>query len=167
MKRNVKRTWTTKNGITKTKIYTYQGSGKSRRGLTLVSKKGKINKKNIEKFKNEIKADTELTTAEKYGLIKDVDILVQTRSENGKKLTTTGFYGKQIGASKDEQINKIRNIERLLANAGYSVEEAAEELDIDESDILETSNWSGDIFTFAGISYQVKFTYTGSLFTKV
>jgi hypothetical protein len=167
MKRKITRTWITKSGITKTKTYIYEGRGKSRRGLTLVGKNGKVNKKNVDKFKDEIRADSSLTTAEKYGLIKDVDILVKTRAVNGKKLTTSGFYGKQIGATKDPQLNKIKNIERLLANAGYSAEEAAEELDIDESDILDASNWMGDIFNFAGASYQVKFTYTGSLFTRI
>lgn len=157
MKRNITRTWTTKSGITKTKTYTYTGKGKSRRGLTLVGKNGKINKKNLEKFKNEIKADNSLTTAEKQGIIADVNIMAKQRAQEGRKLTTTGFYG-------ELQNTKIS---RLLANAGYSVEEAANELGITETDILNTSNWSGDIFRFAGITYQVKFTYTGSLFTAI
>jgi hypothetical protein len=157
MKRNITRTWTTKKGVVKTKTYTYQGSGKSRRGLTLVGKNGKINKKNIEKFKNEVRADSSLTAAEKQGIISDINIMTKQRAKEGRKLTTTGFYGEMQGS----------RVERLLANAGYSLEEAAEELNITEADLLDANNWSGDIFKYAGISYQVKFTYTGSLFTRI
>lgn len=157
MNRKVTRTWTTKSGVTKTKTYVYKGTGKSRRGLTLVGKNGKINKKNVEKFKDQIKADTSLTTAEKQGFIADLNIMTKQRMSEGRKLTTTGFYG-ELQSSK---------ITRLLANAGYSSEEAAMELGVNEIDILNTSNWSGDVFSFGGVSYLVKFTYTGSLFTKI
>ena len=157
MNRKITRTWITKSGITKTKTYIYTGRGKSRRGLTLVGKNGKINKKNVEKFKDEIRNDNSLTTAEKQGFIADLNIMTKQRMAEGRKLTTTGFYG-ELSSSK---------INRLLANAGYSVEEAAMELGINEGDILNAGNWSGDVFTFGGVSYLVKFTYTGSLFTKV
>lgn len=157
MNRKVTRTWTTKSGITKTKTYVYKGTGKSRRGLTLVGKNGKINKKNVQKFKDQIKADTSLTTAEKQGFIADLNIMTKQRMAEGRKLTTTGFYG-ELQSSK---------VTRLLANAGYSSEEAAMELGISETDILNTSNWNGDVFSFGGASYLIKFTYTGSLFTKI
>ena len=157
MNRKITRTWITKSGITKTKTYIYTGRGKSRRGLTLVGKNGKINKKNVEKFKDEIRNDNSLTTAEKQGFIADLNIMTKQRMAEGRKLTTTGFYG-ELSSSK---------INRLLANAGYSVEEAAMELGLNEGDILNAGNWSGDVFTFGGVSYLVKFTYTGSLFTKV
>lgn len=157
MNRKITRTWITKSGIAKTKTYIYKGTGKSRRGLTLVGKGGKINKKNIEKFKDQIKADKSLTTAEKQGFIADLNIITKQRVNEGKKLTTTGFYG-ELESSK---------ITRLLANAGYSAEEAAMELGVSESDILNTSNWSGDVFSSGGAAYLVKFTYTGSLFTKI
>ena len=157
MKRNITRTWTTKSGITKTKTYTYTGKGKSRRGLTLVGKNGKVNKKNIEKFKNEINADSSLTAAEKRGLIADLNIIAKQRAKDKSKLTTTGFYG-ELASTK---------ISTLLANAGYSVEEAADELGITETDILDAKNWSGDILTIGATSWRVKFTYTGSLFTAI
>lgn len=155
--RKVTRTWTTKSGITRTKTYTYSGSGKSRRGRTLVSKRGVLNKKNIEQFKNEIRADNSLTPAEKQGLIADINIMTKQRAKENRKLTTTGFYG-ELQSTK---------ITRLLANAGYSSEEAAMELGISEYDILNPANWNGDIFNFGGVSYTVKFTYTGSLFTRI
>jgi hypothetical protein len=161
MKRNttrtVKRTWTTKSGITKTKTFTYTGKGKSRRGLTLVGKNGRLNKKNVEKFKNEINADNSLTAAEKRGLIADLNIITKQRVKDKSKLTTTGFYG-ELASTK---------ISTLLANAGYSIEEAAEELGITEADILESKNWRGDILTVGAASWAVKFTYTGSLFTAI
>lgn len=155
--RKITRTWTTKSGVVKTKTYTYTGTGKSRRGLTLVGKNGKVNKKNLEKFKDEIKANTSLTTAEKQGLIADVNIISKQRAKEGRRLTTTGFFG---------ELENSR-ITRMLANAGYSAEEAAQELGVSETDILNTKNWKNDTFTIGGISYLVKFTYTGSLFTKI
>ena len=157
MNRKITRTWTTKSGITKTKTYTYAGRGKSRRGLTLVGKNGKINKKNVEKFKDEIRNDNSLTTAEKQGFIADLNIMTKQRAGEGRKLTTTGFYG-ELSSSR---------INRLLANAGYSVEEAAMELGINEADILNAANWSGDVFSYGGKNWSVKFTYTGSLFTLI
>lgn len=157
MKRNITRTWTTKSGITKTKTYTYTGKGKSRRGLTLVGKGGKINKKNIDKFKNEINADNSLTAAEKRGLIADLNIIAKQRVKDRSKLTTTGFYG-ELANTK---------VSTLLANAGYSIEEAAAELGVSESDILDSGNWYGDVLTIGAASWTVKFTYTGSIFTAI
>lgn len=157
MKRNITRTWTTKSGITKTKTYTYTGKGKSRRGLTLVGKNGKINKKNIEKFKDEINNDSSLNASEKRTLIADLNIVAKQRAKSGRKLTTTGFYG-EMQSSK---------VSRVLANAGYSVEEAAAELGVTETDILNSGNWSGDVLTIGATSWTLKFTYTGSLFTAI
>lgn len=150
----IKRTWTRKDG---TVVVKYYERGKSRRGLTLVGKGGKINKKNLQKFKDEINKDTSLTTAEKQGFIADAEIMAKQRAKEGRKLTTTGFYG-ELQSSK---------ISRLLANAGYSSEEAALELGVNEADILNAANWSGDVFSFGGKNWSVKFTYTGSLFTLI
>lgn len=155
--RKITRTWTTKSGITKTRTYTYKGVGKSRRGKTLVSKSGKINKKNLEQFKNEIDASTEYNDAEKRALKADLNIIIKQRVKSGKKLTTTGFLGELSNDS----------ITRMLVNAGYSPEEAARDLDVDISDLLNVKNWNNDIFTVGSLTYQFQYSYTGSLFTRL
>lgn len=133
---------------------------KSRRGRTLVSKSGKLNasnKKNIDAFKNEIMSSKEYTDAEKRGLIADLNIIIKQRMKDGKKLTTTGFFG-ELASDK---------IERMLVNAGYSIEEASEELGVSESELLDMKNWSGDKFTHAKDTWLFSFKYTGAAFTKI
>lgn len=155
-KHTVKRTWTTKSGITKTKSYTY-GVGKSRRGKVLVSKSGTLNKKNIQAFKDEINNSKKYSAAEKRALIADLNIIIKQRQKSNRKLTTTGF----VGEIEDKAIS------RMFANAGYSAEEAARELGVTEAEILDKRNWSGETFTLGSVAYQFKFNYTGSVFEKI
>ena len=155
--RKITRTWTTKSGITKTKTYIYKGTGKSRRGKTLVSKSGKLNTKNIDIFKNEILANTSYSESERRALLADLNIIIKQRSKSGKKLTTTGFLGE---LSSD-------TITRMLVNAGYSPEEAAADIGVNVADLLDQSNWNNDIFTFGSLSYRFEYSYTGNLFTAI
>lgn len=138
---------------------------KSKRSKRLVSKNGKVNwnnKKNIAELKDAILKSSEYTDREKDTLINKLDALVKNRSENGKSLTVNGFFGKYVEDNDPE----IRAIRRLLRNAGYSPEEAAEELDIDVKDILKKENWKDDTFTYKGKSYTVQFNYTTSIFKE-
>lgn len=155
--RKVTRTWTTKSGITKTKTYTYKGTGKSRRGKTLVSKSGKVNNKNIDAFKKEIIANTSYSESERRALLADLNIIIKQRSKSGKKLTTTGFLGE---LSSD-------TITRMLVNAGYSPEEAAADIGVDVADLLDQSNWNNDVFTLGSLVYRFEYSYTGNLFTAI
>ena len=151
----VKRTWTRRDGTKVTKTYEY-GVGKSRRGITLISKSGKLNKKNFDKFKAEIQNSTEYSLAEKRALLADLNAVVKNRLKNQKKLTSTGFMG-EIAADK---------IERMFANAGYSLEEAARELEVSEAELLDTSNWSGEEFTSKKGKFKFRFDYTGNMFER-
>lgn len=154
MKR-VKRTYYSKKRdewITKEYKYT----GKSRRGLTLVGKGGKItknSKKNVEKFIKSIKENPEYTEAEKRTLVNDLYTQVMAYSSEGKKLTTTGFMGLQ----------EEEKIPRMLTNLGYTSYEISELYDIPEEEVLNSDNWSGDVFTYGGLSYLVQFNYTGDV----
>ena len=137
-----------------TKEYNY--TGKSRRGLTLVGKGGRItsnSKKNVEKFIKSIKENPQYNEAEKRTLINDVRTQVLAYSSEGKKLTTTGFMGLQ-----EEQ-----KIPRMLVNLGYTSSELSAWYDIPEEEILNNDNWSGDTFTYGGIAYLVQFNYTGDV----
>lgn len=155
-KHTVTRTWTTKSGIKKTKTYTY-GVGKSRRGKVLVSKSGKLNKKNIQAFKDEINKSTKYTEAEKRSLIADLNIMLKQRQKSNRRLTTTGF----VGELESEAVS------RMLSNAGYSIEEAATELGVSEADLLDKKNWKDDVFTIGAVAYQFRFNYTGSVFDRI
>lgn len=157
-KHTVKRTWTRADGTVVSRTYSYD-KGKSRRGRVLVNAKGKVNYKNVKEYKDKIQASDSLNEAEKRTLIADLEARIKERKRNKKKLTTTGFAGAQHDAED--------RISRLFANAGYSVSEAAEEYDLDESKLLDTRNWSGDTYTEDGVSYEFKFTYTGALFKKI
>ena len=151
--RTVRRTyWSKKLQAFVTKEYHY--AHKSTRGKTLVDKRGRILKKNVGKFEEAIRANQDYSDVEKRSLIADLRAIVAQRHRTGDKLTTTGFIGRQ-------QSNKVA---RFLANAGYSPEELAEELDIDEEDILDPENWDDDILTVNGMRYKFKFTYTGNFY---
>ena len=82
MKKKVTRTYKTKNGIvTKTYFYDYKNSKrKSTRSKTLVSKSGKINKKNVADFKKKIDDSMNLSATEKRSMKADLDAYVKQRS---------------------------------------------------------------------------------------
>lgn len=154
MKHTVKRTWTRADGTKVTKTYSYEG--KSRKGKVLVDAKGNIRYKNVNAFKEEIKKSS-ASVAEKRTLLADLDSRLRERHRNKKKLTTTGFAGLQ----QDERV------ERLFANAGYSLSEAASTFGLKETELLNPKNWSGDVYTEDGNQYAFNFTYTGALFNKI
>ena len=142
------------------KIYTYDASRysykhKSTRGLTLVGKNGRINKKNIQRFKDQIDANTAYSVSEKRYLKADLDAMVKQRHRAGEKLTTSGFFGH---LEKDK-------IAKLFTNAGYSLSEVAHQYGISEAELLDTRRWAGDTFTTsAGRMLTFKFTYQGDIF---
>lgn len=162
--RKVTRTYFSKRlGKIVTKTYTY-GEGKSRRGLTLVGKDGKItpnSKKNVLKFKESIDNNPFLTRAEKITLKNKLDALIKVRHDSGKKLTTTGFYGWM----EEDKVN------RLLVNAGYTAEELADEVGVDVEDILNPDNWKtpdkgNTYFQLGDTIYDIKFNYTSSILVR-
>ena len=163
VKRTVKRKWfNKKTGKYVTRTYKYNGSGKSTRSKTLVTKSGIINKKNVENYIKEIKNNSTYSESEKRTLISDLNALVEQRHKDKKKLTVSGFLGKQ-------QEDKIS---RFFVNAGYSVEEAAEEMEISKEDLLNEENWKDDTFTLRDDNNEVigqwifEFTYTGNFWRK-
>lgn len=148
----IRKYWSKKKGEYITKTYTYEG--KSRKGKVLVSKSGQVNKKNVKAYKEQIDNNDNFNQAEKRMLKADLDNLIKQRSKNKQKMTTTGFEGFEAET----------RVERFFANAGYSLEEAAEMLNVSEKDLYDERNWQGNILTIGGQSYEVKFNYTGSLF---
>lgn len=130
---------------------------RSKRGLTLVGKNGRItpnSKKNVEAFKRAIMESNDYTAKEKKTLINKLDARVYNAHKTGKKLTTTGFLGSQ-------EVNKI---DRLLANAGYSADELAGEIGVTEDDILNEANWKNDVFMG---KWKLSFNYTSSILKAI
>lgn len=148
----VRKYWSKKKRDYVTKTYTYEG--KSRRGKVLVSKSGKVNKKNVEAYRQQIDNNDNFSQAEKRMLKADLDNLIRQRSKNGQKMTTTGFEGYEAET----------RVERFFVNAGYSVSEAAETLGVSEEELYDENNWQGNVLTVGGQSYEVKFNYTESMF---
>lgn len=154
------RTVVSKSG--KTYKYYYR---ESKRGYTLVGKGGKItsnSKKNVREFEEYIRNNPDYSEAEKTTLINDLRAQIFQKKNAGKKLTTTGFLGKQ---EKDK-------IKRMLANAGYTAEELAKEISteakpITEDDILDAANWKDSEFGNETLGYwAIEFNYTGSILKR-
>lgn len=153
--RVVVRTWfNKKTGKSVTRTYTY--AHKSKKGLTLVDKRGRILKKNVERFEDTILNSPNYTDAEKRMLIADLKATIKQRKHDTRKLTTSGFMGKQ------EQ----NAITRFLANAGYSVDEFADEIGVSVDDVLEKTNWSDGIFKVDNRSFRFNWTYTGQFYEE-
>lgn len=131
----------------------YKYKHKSTRGLTLVGKNGRIDKKNIQKFKDTIDANKAYTAAEKRYLKADLDAMVAQRHKANQKLTTTGF----LGHLESDKISK------MFTNAGYSTAEVAAEYGLSEAELLNPKNWAGNEFTSGGRALTFTFTYQGDI----
>lgn len=152
--RRVKRTyWSKKEGRLVTKIYEYKS--KSRRGKVLVGKTGRLNQKNIDAFKEQIRL-SDRGEAEKRTLIADLDALVHQRHRSKTKLTTSGFLGKMRRDAPS----------RFLINAGYSPDEFAEEIGVDVEDILDPNNWENGILSIGSRHFKFSWTYTGEFYEE-
>lgn len=154
MRRVTRTYWSKKKNSFVTKVYEYKST--SRRGKTLVGKSGRVNQKNVDAFKEQIRQSSK-NEAEKRTLIADLDALVHQRHNSKKKLTVSGFLGKMRRDAPS----------RFLTNAGYSVEEFAEETGLDEADILDPRHWNHGLLTVGNRRFKFKFTYTGELYEEL
>ena len=152
--RKVKRRWFSKKKQTWVeKEYVYQ-HGKSTKGMILVNKKGKINQKNVDKFLESISNNKEISDDTKKEFIDLLQQKIQARKDANKELTTSGFRSLSISDP----------ISRMFSNAGYSAEEIANEYGFDVDELLDESNWNGDVYKD---EWEFVFTYTGSIFKRI
>lgn len=156
MARKVTRTWYNKK-LGKYVTKTYEYNHPSKKGLTLVDKRGRILTKNVNTFKDSILNNTEFNEPQKRALIDDLNMYVQERHKHKNKLTTTGFMGTQSNS----------DITRFLANAGYSVEELASEIGENENDILNETNWYDNMLHINGRTFKFNWTYTGNFIEEI
>ena len=168
MTKTVKRSWINKDGTRVTKVYTYNDykPNKSRRSKTLVYKNGKVNKKVYNDFADSI-SNSDISQASKLKLLLELEQEVKAAHDYKRKLTISGFKGKIEYKSGSRLDKDEANRRMFFINAGYSIEEAAEELGVDEAMLLDPNNWDGSVVNINGKKYKVSFTYTGSMFHAV
>jgi hypothetical protein len=148
--RKVKRTWYSKKQnkiITKEYEYNYK---QKRGGKTkvLVGKNGKVYKDRINDVLNDIKDPA--TKADARARIKQA-------IRDGERLTERSLAAK-VATDK---------YEKMLINAGYSIESFEEETGISFKDFSDKTNWNGDVFTLGATTYIYKFNYEGNILTTV
>lgn len=148
--KTVTRRWVTKSGEIHQKTYEYG----SRRGKVLVDKSGRVKQKAVDELRSKIESDKTMTKKEKNVAQAFLDYYLEERSSAKRQLRTTGFFGMLAGS----------RIEMMFANAGTSAAEEAAYLGVDESDLLDQSNWNGGVFTDrqTGRSWRYTFNYFGS-----
>ena len=148
--KKVKRTWYSKKQnkyITKEYEYKYtqRRGGKTK---VLVGKNGKVYKDRINEILNDI--NDPATKADAKARIKQA-------IRDGDRLTERSLAAK-ISTDK---------YEKMLINAGYSIESFEEETGITFADFSNKANWNGDIFMLGTLSYLYQFNYEGNILTKV
>lgn len=130
---------------------------KSKRSRTLVGKGGRItsnSKKNVQEFVDSINARTDLSKADKVTLINDLYAKIDAYRSNKKKLTVSGFTS----------LHEKDRISKIIVASGYTVEELANEINVDEADLLDESNWNGSTFMNA---WELTFNYTGPILRHI
>lgn len=138
-----------------TKTYTYDASRyKNTRSKpdVIVYKSGKVNQKNYEKFLSSI-------PKEDIAARQDFMNIVKFRSQNKEKLSETYFT-----ATKEKD-----KIKRMFINLGYSYQEAAKEINVDQLEILNEENWDKNIFKTTdkeghNLYYRVVWNYNKNVF---
>lgn len=152
--RKVKRRWFSKKRntwIEKEYVYNH---GKSTKGKILVNKQGKVNQKNVENYQQQIKNNADLDEADKRQLLDILNEMINQRTTQKRELTTSGFSSLEI----------TDPITRMFNNAGYSVEEVANEYGFDIDELLDEENWNGSVYKG---EWEFVFTYTGSIFKRI
>ena len=148
--KKVKRTWYSKKQnkyITKEYEYKYtqRRGGKTK---VLVGKNGKVYKDRINEILNDI--NDPATKADAKARIKQA-------IRDGDRLTERSLAAK-ISTDK---------YEKMLINAGYSIESFEEETGITFADFSNKANWNGDIFMLGTLSYLYQFNYEGNILTRI
>lgn len=128
-------------------------SSRKKRSPVLVSKSGKI-------YTERVKDLLDNTTDP--GFRANIEDAIKQRSKDNKSTSRTKDQKRALTIDGVIAAAQKSNIATMIMNTGYSVEEAAEELGVSESELLDESNWAGN--TFKPASKAFIFTYTGAIF---
>ena len=128
------------------KIYTYgKYKHKSTRGKVLVSKKGRVNYKNVKEYVDGI-MNSNMSDSQKRSVLTKLQIEMDDRRKSGansnKGLTTNGF--------ENLMHDNYTEQERMFANAGWDIDDVADEYDIDRQALRNPNNWNGSKFSWNG-----------------
>ena len=135
---------------------------KTRKGYTLVSANGRVMHKRIADLKEQIMA-SKRSKSLKDELINELDAVVNDRRLRVKKLTETGFFGHAQNVIYNKRSGDEQAIRTMIANMGYTPGQLAKEYGLRVSDLLNPSNWLGDVLTIGNKQYRLTFSYTGSV----
>lgn len=149
----VKRTWFSKK-LNKyvTKSYTYdvnryikRRSGKS---LLLVGKNGRVYKDRINNFKQQFDESDRAI----------IDAQIDYYQSHGIKISERTLMSKLTE----------NRYAKMFINAGYTLEEAAKELDVQEAELFDEKNWENNKFKNPRTGKEMSFTfnYYGSVWTE-
>lgn len=149
----IKRTWITKSGEKREKVYDYDKKSSS----TIKSSYTLLVGKKHGKYDNRVKEF--LDSVDDPALRARYESKIKLADAKNERLTVKSLL------SKVER-SKVR---KLLINAGVSEEDIEEEYGIDSSELLDESNWEGETFTSKKSGKQFKFNwgYTGNIFEEV
>lgn len=118
-----------KTGKTKVYTYTYGAQKYKAKQNILVTKKGKANKKAIEKVYNSIK-----DSADREDFKRFVTWYTNPKNKIDKALTERSIRSR---LAKDKR-------EKMIINAGYELEDVLNELGMSEEEYFSDSSWNGD-----------------------
>lgn len=153
----VKRTWVTKTGQIKSKVYDYSKQyenveykprKKTIRTRYIITKTGKINKTAMREL-----------LANNPQEMEDIERRIRLEQDLGKK----GVSVQRFMASYNHD-----RIMGMFANAGVSIEEAAIQANTTVDALLEKNNWNNDVFTAPnGKTYRFVFNYNDAVFEEI
>lgn len=149
LKRVVRKYYSKSLGKIVTKVYKYDTAryGKRRKkSLLLVGKSGKVYNKRLESL---------LSKYEDFSDKEMIKTYVDYYSTQKQRITIKSIETKML----------TNRYEKMFVNAGYTIEEAAEEIGVAAEDLLNEEYWEKDVFTTPnGKEYKFEFRYDDSVF---
>lgn len=130
----------------------------STRGKLIVGKGGRLYKKNLREFYQQIESSN-IDELEKIAYYEYLEAMVLRKRTKKEKMSTNGFLA----------IFEENKMAKLCRNAGRSVTDVAQELGISEDELLHNVKWvdSHTIMLNDGREFTFEFNYTTDLFTEI
>lgn len=119
----------------------------------IVTKSGKINEKMKERVVEALK--------DRGASIYEIDLFEATAELRARqKRPMRASYAFSYGAGKSKR-------EKYIINAGWSVEELADEIGVKEEDLLNEDNWKEDYFSVDEARWLFEFRYNGPVMRRL
>lgn len=146
--KRVVRTYKTKNGMV-TKTYEYNPKKLKSRKKYVINSKGGVSKAAIKRL-----------------VEKGVGTEIQIKAKIAERL---GLGNVSVSEERLEASILHNRIEGMFANAGVSMDYAADEVGATIEQLYDQGNWSDGVFTNpdTGVSYEFRFNYSGSVWEEI